>query len=77
MVNESKPAHVAAKLDAADEINHHADVFFADLVQKRVLKIKLRFVHVRCGVPFFRQARMASKISSASCAADLPSAMIQ
>ena len=63
-------AHVAAQLDAAEQIDRHADIFFADLVEKRVLQVQLRFVHfLRC--PFVIVVEMIygflPPIAPASC----------
>jgi len=40
-----EPTNITAKLHPADEIDHDADIFLANLVEKGILKVKLRFVH--------------------------------
>jgi hypothetical protein len=40
-----EPANHSSKLYAVDEVDGYADVLFADLIQKDVLKIELRLVH--------------------------------
>ena len=51
-----KPANIAAQLNAANEIYHDADIFFADLIQKCILKVDLGLI--QCGVPSLRSKKI-------------------